>query len=63
MLSFYPNPAVDVINVNANKTTSIFSLDGVLKISSTGSRIDVSSLESGVYVIKQGSKTAKFIKE
>ena len=62
-VNFYPNPAVDIINVNGKETTSIYSLDGTLEIFSSASKIDVSSLESGVYVIKQGNKTAKFIKE
>ncbi len=63
ILKFHPNPVTSFINVTPNGLTSIYGLDGALKFTSEQSKIDVSSLATGVYIIKQGNNTAKFIKK
>jgi hypothetical protein len=68
-LSIYPNPANNVVTVNANQNTivSILNLQGKVldQIAvSKGQQIDVSHLSSGVYFIKTSEgQLAKFIKE
>ena len=62
-LDFYPNPSSDFINVKSNEKTEVYSIDGVLKLTSIQSKIDLSNLTTGVYIIKLGNKTAKFIKK
>jgi len=73
-LNIYPNPAKDVLNIQANGTIeriSIIDLVGqnVLTIAPNdhNSACDVSQLPSGVYVVKATingvTTTAKFIKE
>ena len=56
-VSVYPNPTQDVIFVEANNNMAgqcveIFSLTGQMVLSSTKTEIDVSELESGMYVIR-----------
>ena len=56
-VSVYPNPTQDVIFVGANNNMAgprveIFSLTGKMVLSSTKTEIDVSELESGMYVIR-----------
>lgn len=68
-LNFYPNPANNQIVINeANVTTQIFTLWGELVLKSDIEKIDISSLKSGVYILKlrnlRGStKLLKLIKE
>jgi uncharacterized delta-60 repeat protein len=68
-LSIYPNPANNVVTVNANQNTivSILNLQGKVLDQITvnkGQQIDVSHLSSGVYFIKTSEgQLAKFIKE
>ena len=54
MISIYPNPAHDVIFVEAKavQRVEVFNVAGQRMISSTGSVIDVSALEPGMYIIR-----------
>jgi len=64
-LNFYPNPCSNVIyitSINSDYIT-IYSLDGSLKLTSEQPKIDVSNLESGIYMIKQGERFSKLIKQ
>lgn len=59
----YPNPATDVINVNASGTYEIYTIAGQLvKSGDTFGSIDIAELNSGVYVIKMETMVAKFVK-
>ena len=73
-VSMYPNPAADRLNISAANTiknASIFNILGKkvmsLEINKNSESIDVSSLASGIYLIKYqldtATGTAKFIKE
>tara|TARA_B100000809_G_scaffold266886_1_gene332556 strand:- start:7271 stop:8092 length:822 start_codon:yes stop_codon:yes gene_type:complete len=64
-LSLYPNPSSTFIYVQMNTGDPflIYSLDGTLMLSSENSKIDVSRIVSGVYLLKQGEQTARFVKE
>ena len=65
--TFYPNPSLDVINLNATEnieTVAIYNLLGqkVLDqiINATSSQLDVANLETGAYFmeVSAGAKTA-----
>tara|TARA_Y100000813_G_scaffold105504_1_gene75379 strand:- start:21799 stop:24177 length:2379 start_codon:yes stop_codon:yes gene_type:complete len=58
----FPNPANNEINVNANGRKDIFNISGKLIYSSSNKTIDVSRLESGLYIINTNHKFYKFIK-
>ena len=73
-VSMYPNPTADRLNISAANTiknASIFNILGKkvmsLEINKNSKSIDVSSLASGIYLIKyqldNATGTAKFIKE
>ncbi len=70
-IDLYPNPVIDVLNINRQGTVSIYDLKGVLQMqnrtTNDESKIDVSILQSGIYIIKintQGTiMTRKFIKK
>ena len=73
-VSMYPNPASDRLNISASNTiknASIFNILGKkvmsLEINKNSKSIDVSSLASGIYLIKYSIDnaigTAKFIKQ
>ena len=73
-VSMYPNPTADRLNISASNTiknASIFNILGKkvmsLEINKNSKSIDVSSLASGIYLIKyqldNATGTAKFIKE
>ena len=52
-ISFYPNPAKRLITLSQNNLeTKIYSITGQLVKTSYKKRIDISGLNSGVYVIK-----------
>ena len=68
----YPNPAIDllnIINIRKGKKLEIYSLNGkkILskKINENEDRIsiDISDLNSGIYLYKIGNETNKFIKK
>ena len=62
--SIYPNPASDYIFVNreSNDEIFIYNAAGSLVKSSNENRIDVSALSHGVYTVKCGNSTVKFVK-
>lgn len=72
-VSIYPNPAVNVINLKANKKntitkTEIFDLNGKLVLSSAETSINVEKLPKAVYIVKIYSgneviETSKIIKK
>ncbi len=67
-ISVYPNPAYDFILINVKQPThyTISDIFGktILKgiISSDNQQVDVSNLENGMYFIKVGEKSVRFIK-
>lgn len=73
-LSFYPNPAKNVLNVDNSKEITditVYDLSGKnvlnLKPNSKNVKLDVSKLSKGVYMMrvgnKDGAKTVKIIKD
>ena len=58
----YPNPAKNEINVNTNGRKDIYNISGKLIYSSINKKIDISRLESGLYIINTNHKFFKFIK-
>ena len=64
-LTFFPNPCSKFIHINFNEQalSSIYSLNGTLILTSKQSKINVSHLAPGVYLISQGQKKSKLIKK
>ena len=65
-LMAYPNPCRDIIHIEGidqGAHISIYTLQGQLLLTTTTTTIDISTLNSGIYIIKSGSKTTKFIKQ
>lgn len=67
-LTIYPNPVSNQLNIQSEliNAVEIYTLDGKQKIRTAEKSVDVSHLESGVYLLKatsaSGSKIIKFIK-
>ena len=70
----YPNPVNEVLNLNTKQDTEVYSLtiynllgQQVQTITNPSNAIDVSSLETGNYILKivteKGVSSSKFIKE
>ncbi len=68
----YPNPVLDVLNVESNVTTevlgvAIFDIEGKQVMTSNNSCVNVSGLQKGLYILQieteKGTITKKFIKE
>lgn len=63
VLSIYPNPASSIISTEEGSLQIIDGLGNiVLEIESAG-KVDVSSLESGIYFVAQNGKSSKLIIE
>lgn len=72
--SFYPNPACDVLSVQSEKAglLEIYTITGALKMTviknTNHSDIDISGLQSGIYLLKMTAQngmaqTVKFVKQ
>lgn len=69
--NIYPNPTSDYLNIVSSKydiqKVQIYDLSGKQMLSESKSRIDVSKLPSGVYMLiiktQEGNKNFKFIKQ
>ena len=60
----YPNPATDQITFNALGTVDIYNLAGARVITAVANgttTLDVSSLPAGVYLLRTGNETQKFV--
>jgi hypothetical protein len=73
--TMYPNPVLDVLNVNSNlleiKSITIADINGrivkqILELNKQTSQINVSNLNAGIYIVtidsEEGSTVKKFIK-
>jgi hypothetical protein len=65
-LSLHPNPATDIINITGdmgyNDHVEIYTLEGVCLHRGRGRRIDVSHLARGVYFVRVGAESLRFVK-
>ncbi|MCP4522441.1 MAG: leucine-rich repeat protein [Cytophagales bacterium] len=64
-ISIYPNPSTHYITVQSlsDEIINIYSVTGTLIMSSESKTIDISELPTGVYLLKQGESSTRFIKE
>lgn len=65
-LTVSPNPVSEILTISGieeNAEVTILNLAGVVVLRSNSNKIEVSSLHAGLYIIKSGSSTTKFIKE
>lgn len=65
-LSLYPNPVNDVLYIkdkNDNQSFSIYNWIGEKVLESNSDKVNVSQLASGIYVLKTGVTTLKFVKQ
>ncbi len=62
-MTVYPNPATDYIMVNAQSftTVEIFDMTGLCVLTSVENKIDVRSLETGVYFVRVNGNTTKLV--
>jgi hypothetical protein len=62
-MTVYPNPATDYIMVNAKNAGSveIFDMTGRCVLTSVETKIDVRSLETGVYFVRVNGNTTKLV--
>jgi hypothetical protein len=65
LINVYPNPAMDFIQLPATGAEfQIYNLSGKLLLSGMDNgKINISSLESGVYLVLSNDKYFKFVKE
>jgi hypothetical protein len=65
-LSLHPNPSTDIINISGdmgyNERVEIYTLEGVCVHRGRGRRIDVSHLAPGVYFVRVGAESLRFVK-
>jgi hypothetical protein len=65
-LNVYPNPVTgNFINIDGteNEAKIIYNVSGSVVLTSNENSIDISKLNSGIYIIKSGDKTSRFIKQ
>jgi len=63
-LTLFPNPSSDYIVVDgATGEITVFSIGGVKMLTGSQGRLDISSLPRGLYVVHDGTRTAKFVKK
>ena len=62
----YPNPCLDILHIEGvenGETINIYNLQGQLQLSTQNTQISTLNLSPGIYIIKSGTKTTKFIKQ
>jgi len=61
----YPNPSSEVINIESLglELFEIYDVSGSLILTSSKALINIKNLNNGIYVIKQGTRTTRFIKQ
>ena len=63
IISVYPNPAVDFLNVSIDGVKRIYDLTGKLLIESSATNLDISALNQGIYVLNVNGINQPFIKQ
>jgi hypothetical protein len=61
-LSVYPNPATDFINVTGSDNFKIYDMYGGVQGLYHESKIDISNLPSGIYLLLSGNEFVKVVK-
>ena len=59
----YPNPSDEYVNINYEGLKQIYTILGKKLFETNENIINISSLSNGVYLIKTGNMTRRFIKE
>lgn len=63
-VQIFPNPATDVINIaNYEGLVSLYDLAGQLVMQTNASRIDVSGLNAGIYILRTATSSYKIVKQ
>ena len=65
-LNVYPNPCRDILHIEGieeGEEISIYNMQGQLQLSTSGSQLSTLNLAPGIYIIRSGDKTTKFIRE
>jgi len=63
IIEVYPNPSDEYVNINYDGLKQIYTILGKKLFETNESIINISSLSKGVYVIKTGGMTMRFVKE
>lgn len=61
--SFYPNPATSTLTFESAQLRTIYSLAGQQVMTSQERIVNISNLNNGVYLIRTGNATERFIKK
>lgn len=61
-ITVFPNPTTDFLNVGIEGTKQVLDLNGKVLVASDSNKIDVSSLNSGIYFLEVEGKKVSFIK-
>ena len=60
VLTIYPNPATDILNISKEVEYSVYSYSGQKILKGFGKEIDVTKLSIGTYVLKTNNGDSKF---
>ena len=63
IIEVYPNPSDEYVNINYDGLKQIYTILGKKLFETNENVINISSLSNGVYLIKTGNMTRRFIKE
>ena len=63
IIEVYPNPSDEYVNINYDGLKQIYTILGKKLFETNENIINISSLSNGVYLIKTGNMTRRFIKE
>ena len=61
----YPNPTQDILHINTStpQTLRVFDLQGRLLLIENSMQVNVSSLNTGTYLLQVGTQVIRFIKQ
>ena len=60
----YPNPSSDLITIEllSEEIIEIYDITGILVLTSSTRQVNIQNLKAGVYLIKKGKQTSRFVK-
>jgi hypothetical protein len=65
-ITLYPNPALDEVTikgVNPGSFISIYTVQGLKVLESSGNKVNLSPLPAGMYLLRTGNKVCRFMKK